>query len=109
MTDLHVRAEAIAAGMTPTRYWQNLGTGQCYMAWYRHFAEGPHCSREQAKRDAIGIGLLGTVRHELLAVVRAAANLTHYGNCEGDCGNCDIINALKAYDAALKRELGGEG
>lgn len=33
---------------------------------------------------------------KLLAVVEAAEGLSHYGNCEGDCGNCAVLKALDA-------------
>lgn len=42
----------ISSKATPEKYWKNLGKGQCYGLWYRHFMEGPHTDGEQAKRDA---------------------------------------------------------
>ncbi len=123
MTDLHARAEAIAAGMTKGPWRADPCWSQFYLppneiiTWSHerrgdHFVTETRLAEQNYKPDADkqGICLLANLRHELLAVVRAAdANGPYPCICEHQhCTLCNLKSAIAAYDAALNRELGGE-
>ncbi len=109
--DLHARAEAIAAGMTKgpwTAPAPDDNTDDIIRGKNGERIVGCCCCGSVTEDDDMaGILLLANLRHELLAVVRAAADVVAMG--------CDCISeqerlalALAAYDEALARELGGE-
>ncbi len=84
MTDLHARAEAIAAGIINTSYPTSRYDGI-------------------ASDEKIAQILFCNLRHELLAVVKCATRAMAH---DVSARYTDLRVALIEYDAALERELG---
>ncbi len=133
MTDLHKRAEAIAAGMTKGPWKPILdanGAGHAQASGpYHAVPDGEMTDRQwnaalkevrrKAEADATGIVLLANLRHEMLAALKAARKVIdkNNGDVTYDChchkNTCRMCLDLKewktarnALDAALARELG---
>ncbi len=114
--DLHTRAEAIAAGMTKGPWSVHCAYGSQGINALKRVCIAP-CVEPEG--DATGIVLLANLRHEMLAVVRAARLyfnqplngctrdcICHDGDSDCDCGYAEGCIAIDELDGALRRELG---